>query len=63
MLGSGTLHIRLSDFLEQLTTFRTEGPDGLLALHRFGRFFLGELWDVYGPGGRRAVPERARPVP
>ncbi|ROO89303.1 cholesterol oxidase [Actinocorallia herbida] len=50
VLGAGTLHIRLADFLEQLTTFRTDGPDDLKALTRFGRFFLGELWDVYGPG-------------
>ncbi|GAB2845980.1 hypothetical protein GCM10022221_51560 [Actinocorallia aurea] len=50
VLGAGTLHIRLADFLEQLTTFRTEGPDDLRALTRFGRFFLGELWDVYGSG-------------
>ncbi|MCD0451921.1 GMC family oxidoreductase [Actinocorallia sp. API 0066] len=49
VLGAGTLHIRLADFLEQLTTFRTDGPDDLKALTRFGRFFLGELWDVYGP--------------
>ncbi|WP_198653735.1 GMC oxidoreductase [Actinocorallia populi] len=54
-LGAGTLHIRLADFLEQLTTFRTEGPDGASALHRFGRFFLGELWDVYGPDGCRTA--------
>ncbi|GAA3218154.1 GMC family oxidoreductase [Actinocorallia longicatena] len=51
VVGAGTLHIRLVDFVEQLTTFRTEGPDGLGALNRFGRFFLGELWDVYGPAG------------
>lgn len=31
----------------QLTTFATTGPDGPAALARFGRFFLGELWDVY----------------
>ncbi|GAB3670791.1 hypothetical protein GCM10027589_39420 [Actinocorallia lasiicapitis] len=49
-VGAGTLHIRLVDFVEQLTTFRTEGPNGLRSLDRFGRFFLGELWDVYGPG-------------
>ncbi|MEO3784525.1 GMC family oxidoreductase [Actinocorallia sp. B10E7] len=54
-LGAGTLHIRLADFLEQLTTFRTEGPGGLKALHRFGTFFLGELWEVYGPDGCRTV--------
>jgi cholesterol oxidase len=49
VLGSGTLHIRLPDFAEQLTTFRTSGPGGPRALARFGRFFVGELWEVYGP--------------
>ena len=39
----------LSDFARQLTTFRTSGPDGLGTLLRFGRFFAGELWEVYGP--------------
>jgi cholesterol oxidase len=48
-LGAGTLHIRMIDFVEQMTTFRTEGPRGAAALERFGRFFLGALWDVYGP--------------
>ncbi|SEG80309.1 cholesterol oxidase [Thermomonospora echinospora] len=51
VLGSGVLHIRPADFAEQLTTFRTSGPAGLTALARFGRFFAGELWEVYGPGG------------
>jgi cholesterol oxidase len=47
--GAGVLHIQLSDFARQLTTFRTSGPDGLETLLRFGRFFAGELWEVYGP--------------
>lgn len=55
VLGAGTLHIRPADFLEQLTTFRTEGPGGLAALQRFGRFFLGELWETYGPDGCRTA--------
>ncbi|MFI0419896.1 FAD-dependent oxidoreductase [Spongiactinospora sp. 9N601] len=48
--GAGTLHIELGDFIRQLTSFRTEGPDGMAALDRFARFFAGNLWDVYGPG-------------
>ncbi|MFL6051480.1 MAG: FAD-dependent oxidoreductase [Actinoallomurus sp.] len=47
--GAGILRLGLDDFARQLTTFRTEGPDGLAALEHFGRFFLSELWDVYGP--------------
>ncbi|MCW2899472.1 MAG: glucose-methanol-choline oxidoreductase [Streptosporangiaceae bacterium] len=49
ILGAGTLHIELADFVEQLTTFRTAGPHGARAMQRFGGFFVGELWDVYGP--------------
>jgi cholesterol oxidase len=49
VLGAGTLHIQLTDFAEQLSTFRTAGPRGARALTRFGRFFVGELWDIYGP--------------
>jgi cholesterol oxidase len=47
--GAGILHLGLEEFARQLTTFRTEGPHGLAALERFGRFFLGELWEIYRP--------------
>ncbi|MBW8485637.1 GMC oxidoreductase [Actinomadura parmotrematis] len=47
--GAGALHIQLNDFARQLTTFRTTGPRGARAIIRFGRFFAGELWEVYGP--------------
>jgi cholesterol oxidase len=47
--GAGILHIGLDDLTRQLITFRTEGPDGLRALERFGAFFLGELWEIYRP--------------
>ncbi|WP_030172296.1 GMC oxidoreductase [Spirillospora albida] len=50
LAGAGVLHIRPTDFAQQLTTFRTSGPGGAEALLRFGRFFAGELWEVYGPG-------------
>ncbi|MFB4314315.1 GMC oxidoreductase [Actinomadura sp. 21ATH] len=49
VLGAGVLHIQLTDFARQLTTFRTAGPGGPAALLDFGRFFAGELWEVYGP--------------
>lgn len=51
IVASGIIHIYLMDFLKQLTTFRTEGPslaDRASAMARFGRLFLGKLWDVYG---------------
>lgn len=49
--AAGILKIHLTDFIKQLGTFRTEGPtihDRASALLRFGRLFLGKLWDVYG---------------
>ncbi|SCL24511.1 GMC oxidoreductase [Micromonospora inyonensis] len=48
VLAAGRLALHLPDFLRQLTTFRTEGPEPAAALARFGRLFLGELWEVYG---------------
>lgn len=50
IVAAGIISIHLPDFLQQLTTFRTEGPsaaDRATALTRFGTFFLGQLWDVY----------------
>ncbi|WP_424531237.1 GMC oxidoreductase [Sphaerisporangium viridialbum] len=48
--GAGTLHIQPMDLAATLKSFDTEGPHGVAALVRFGRFFVGQLWDVYGPG-------------
>ncbi|MEU7881799.1 GMC oxidoreductase [Microbispora bryophytorum] len=50
VVAAGTLRILPSDLVRMLTTFRTAGPDGTAAVTRFCRFFLGELWEVYGPG-------------
>lgn len=50
VLAAGILRIHMRDFLRQLTTFRVEGPsfsERTSALTRFGRLFLGDLWDVY----------------
>jgi predicted patatin/cPLA2 family phospholipase len=50
VLASGIITIHFFDFLQQLTTFRTEGPnlsDRASGLARFGRLFMGKLWDVY----------------
>ncbi len=49
--GAGVLHIHTIDFLRQLTTMRATGPDlasQAAAMARFGRLFLGKLWDSYG---------------
>ncbi|MDH2427148.1 GMC family oxidoreductase [Sphaerisporangium sp. TRM90804] len=50
VVGAGTLHIQPMNLAETLKSFHTEGPRGVSALARFGRFFVGQLWDVYGPG-------------
>ncbi|MFP3963475.1 hypothetical protein SMC26_14235 [Actinomadura fulvescens] len=47
VMGAGVLHIQLTDFARQLTTFHASGPGGPSALVRFGRIFAGELWDAY----------------
>jgi cholesterol oxidase len=49
VVAAGVLRIQPSDLARMITTFRTAGPDGAEALARFCGFFLGELWDVYGP--------------
>ncbi|MCO1582122.1 GMC family oxidoreductase [Crossiella sp. SN42] len=50
-IGAGVLHIGWRDFLRQLGTIRATGPDPLGTIERFGRMFLGRLWEVYGPRG------------
>lgn len=50
VVGSGIIVIPFFSFLKQLTTFRAEGPtfsDRAAAMARFGRLFMGKLWDVY----------------
>ncbi|HEX9960986.1 MAG TPA: patatin-like phospholipase family protein [Pyrinomonadaceae bacterium] len=50
IVASGIINIYFFDFLKQLTTFRVEGStvsDRASALARFGRLFMGKLWDVY----------------
>jgi cholesterol oxidase len=49
VVAAGVITIHLPDFARQLTTFRTDGPQPSHAMEAFGRLFLGELWDVYGP--------------
>jgi predicted acylesterase/phospholipase RssA len=50
IVAAGIIRIYMLDFLHQLTTFRVEGstlPRRTMALARFGKLFLGKLWDVY----------------
>ena len=51
VLAMGILHIEKTDFIRQLTTLRVIGstlPARARAAAEFGKFFLGNLWDVYG---------------
>ena len=50
VIATGIIHIHLLDFMRQLTTFKVEGPtlaDKAAAFARFGKLFMGSLWDVY----------------
>jgi predicted acylesterase/phospholipase RssA len=49
-VGAGVIRIHWQDFLQQLTTFHTDGPTPghrIAALNRFGQFFFGKIWDVF----------------
>jgi cholesterol oxidase len=65
-LASGILHIGARDFLHQLTTFRADAPtiSGRLdAIQRFGRLFLGKLWETHGLPRRHGREPRIRTIP
>jgi cholesterol oxidase len=51
IVATGVLHIHLGDFMEQMTTFVVPGAQSELqrldALARFGKSFMGTLWDVF----------------
>ncbi|HUG47672.1 MAG TPA: patatin-like phospholipase family protein [Candidatus Limnocylindria bacterium] len=59
VLAAGIIRVHPLDFLRQLTTMRAHGPStaeraGVVA--RFGSFFFGRLWDVYGQGVLTSAP-------
>jgi cholesterol oxidase len=50
LTAAGILHISIPDFAKELTTVRAFAPsfaDRTAALERFGRYFLGSLWQAY----------------
>lgn len=64
--ATGILHILLPDFLHQLTTMRADAPSfpaRFGAVERFGKFFFGALWDVYGPSLMPKMGTFAREIP
>ncbi|MGH9851810.1 MAG: hypothetical protein ACREBD_18390 [Blastocatellia bacterium] len=49
-VATGIIQIHPLDFLKQMTTFEVDGPtvvDKAAAFAKFGKLFLGSLWDVY----------------
>jgi cholesterol oxidase len=51
VVSSGIIRLHLPDFLQQLTTFAVLGTESPVekadALRRFGKMFMGHLWDVF----------------
>jgi cholesterol oxidase len=55
VIAIGILNILPQDFAVQLTTFRVHPAHRVDALGRFSAMFAGNLWDVFGPGGKHAA--------
>jgi cholesterol oxidase len=66
ILAAGILRLEPADFLKELTTLRAYGPNVAArakAAEEFGRFFLGSLWDVYGPSYLPQMQIYGREIP
>ncbi|MGD0420656.1 MAG: patatin-like phospholipase family protein [Xanthobacteraceae bacterium] len=52
VIGAGVLTLNVKDLILMLSTMRVHNArsksDAFAALERFGKFFLGEMWDSYG---------------
>ena len=62
----GMLHILPLDFAQQLTTFRADGPSFQVrtaAFEKFGKVFLGSLWEVYGSCHLPSIVPYQREIP
>lgn len=60
-IARGEIRIHMLDFLKQLTTFRARGANvaaELAGLGKFGKLFLGSLWQVYAPMAKRHLRDR-----
>lgn len=53
VVGAGVLSLGVLDLMKLVSTMRVTGTDDMIdksaAMAKFGRFFMGELWDRYGP--------------
>jgi cholesterol oxidase len=66
ILAAGILRIEMVDFLKELTTMRAHGPTftaRAAGMEKFGRLFLGSLWDVYGPSLMPQMQPYEREIP
>jgi predicted acylesterase/phospholipase RssA len=65
VIGAGVLKLGLGDVLRLLSSMRSsrEGLAGVQAVARFGRYFMGTLWDVYAPLARERAEEESETVP
>ena len=56
VVGAGILTIDLDRFMKLISSIRVTNAPSLVdqarTLLHFGHFFLGELWDTYGPGAK-----------
>jgi len=53
VIGSGILRLDMGDFLKLMSTIKVTGAKSAgqraMTVAKFGRFFMGELWNIYGP--------------
>ena len=66
VVAAGIIKIEPLDFLKELTTLRAGGgtfAERLAATSKFGRFFLGSLWEIYGPSVMPSMDRYEREIP
>lgn len=53
VIGAGILRLDMGDFLKLMSTIKVTGSksakDRAATVAKFGRFFMGQLWNTYGP--------------
>jgi cholesterol oxidase len=53
VIGAGILRLDMGDFLKLMSTVKVTGTksakERTATVAKFGRFFMGQLWDTYGP--------------
>ncbi|MGF1611525.1 MAG: hypothetical protein ACFCUQ_19135 [Kiloniellales bacterium] len=58
VVGAGVLSLGLDELMKLIASLRVTGTDDAIdktaAITKFGRFFMGELWERYAPRGIRS---------